>query len=109
MAGGGGGAWRPPRSCQDYWAEWTLCRSLRNLVHHYYAFGEAPACAQWKRDFANCQEWEERRSPGAQQALRDSERARLRAGRQPHAPVWTPRRRPPEDWHSPLPGEDASE
>ncbi|XP_068963388.1 synaptic plasticity regulator PANTS isoform X1 [Petaurus breviceps papuanus] len=51
--------WRPPRSCEDYWAEWKHCRTLRNLLHHYYTYGETPACAQWKRDYRHCRQWEE--------------------------------------------------
>uniref|UniRef100_A0A4X2LGL8 Synaptic plasticity regulator PANTS n=1 Tax=Vombatus ursinus TaxID=29139 RepID=A0A4X2LGL8_VOMUR len=51
--------WRPPRSCEHYWAEWKHCRTLRNFVHHYYTYGETPACDQWKRDYRHCRQWEE--------------------------------------------------
>uniref|UniRef100_A0ABI7ZZU7 Synaptic plasticity regulator PANTS n=1 Tax=Felis catus TaxID=9685 RepID=A0ABI7ZZU7_FELCA len=61
-----GGAWRPPRPCETYSAEWKLCRSARHFLHHYYVHGERPACEQWRRDLANCREWEERRSAEAQ-------------------------------------------
>ncbi|XP_045314064.1 UPF0545 protein C22orf39 homolog isoform X3 [Leopardus geoffroyi] len=64
MADGGG--WRPPRPCETYSAEWKLCRSVRHFLHHYYVHGERPACEQWRRDLANCREWEERRSAEAQ-------------------------------------------
>ncbi|XP_030875005.1 UPF0545 protein C22orf39 homolog [Leptonychotes weddellii] len=61
-----GGAWRPPRPCEAYRAEWKLCRSARHFLHHYYVHGERPACEQWRRDLASCREWEERRSAEAQ-------------------------------------------
>lgn len=57
---------QPPRPCETYSAEWKLCRSARHFLHHYYVHGERPACEQWRRDLANCREWEERRSAEAQ-------------------------------------------
>ncbi|XP_016288008.2 UPF0545 protein C22orf39 homolog isoform X2 [Monodelphis domestica] len=71
------GSWRPPRSCEDYWAEWKHCRTIRNFLHHYYTYGESPACDQWKRDYKNCQQWEESRSPDA------------KTGRQPQEGLWS--------------------
>uniref|UniRef100_A0A670ZRF9 Synaptic plasticity regulator PANTS n=1 Tax=Pseudonaja textilis TaxID=8673 RepID=A0A670ZRF9_PSETE len=53
---------QPPRACTDYWSEWKLCRSIRNLYHHYYTYGEMPSCAQWKKDYKNCKEWERTQS-----------------------------------------------
>ncbi|KAM9096088.1 UPF0545 protein C22orf39 homolog [Sarcophilus harrisii] len=99
--------WRPPRSCEHYWAEWKHCRTIRNFLHHYYTYGETPSCDQWKRDYQNCQEWEENGSPEAKQFLCKSEQARILA-KQKHAPVWTMRQSPPRDWHLPLPGEGKS-
>ncbi|XP_068963390.1 synaptic plasticity regulator PANTS isoform X2 [Petaurus breviceps papuanus] len=99
--------WRPPRSCEDYWAEWKHCRTLRNLLHHYYTYGETPACAQWKRDYRHCRQWEESGSAEAKRCLWESEQARILA-KQKHPPVWTLRQRPPTDWHLPLPGEEKS-
>ncbi|XP_056677388.1 UPF0545 protein C22orf39 homolog isoform X3 [Monodelphis domestica] len=98
---------QPPRSCEDYWAEWKHCRTIRNFLHHYYTYGESPACDQWKRDYKNCQQWEESRSPDAKQLLCQSEQARILA-KQKHPPVWTLRQNPPRDWHLPLPEEEKS-
>ncbi|XP_078083766.1 synaptic plasticity regulator PANTS isoform X2 [Mustelus asterias] len=53
-----GEIWRPPRVCDDYRSEWKHCRSLGNLFHHYYTYGELPSCQQWKKDYHNCMEWE---------------------------------------------------
>ncbi|XP_037679425.1 UPF0545 protein C22orf39 homolog [Choloepus didactylus] len=103
MADGGG--WRPPRPCEAYGAEWRLCRSARHLLHHLYAFGERPACEQWRRDLARCREWEQRRSAEARRSLCESEWARVQAAGK-HPPVWTPRQSPPAEWHHPLPQEE---
>ncbi|XP_032254473.1 UPF0545 protein C22orf39 homolog [Phoca vitulina] len=100
-----GGAWRPPRPCEAYRAEWKLCRSARHFLHHYYVHGERPACEQWRRDLASCREWEERRSAEAQRSLCESERARVQATRK-HALVWALRQSPPADWHLPLPQDE---
>uniref|UniRef100_A0A8C9D9S5 Synaptic plasticity regulator PANTS n=1 Tax=Panthera leo TaxID=9689 RepID=A0A8C9D9S5_PANLE len=95
---------QPPRPCETYSAEWKLCRSARHFLHHYYVHGERPACEQWRRDLANCREWEERRSAEAQ-SLCESERARVQAARK-HTLVWALRQSPPADWHLPLPQEE---
>ncbi|KAM4707198.1 synaptic plasticity regulator PANTS [Discoglossus pictus] len=95
------GTWRPPRSCDDYWSEWKLCKSLRNLFHNYYTYGTAPACQQWKEDHTSCREWERSRSPQAKEALQQSENIRLNE-RQNNTPVWSLRKKPPPDWYLPL-------
>ncbi|XP_020016291.1 synaptic plasticity regulator PANTS [Castor canadensis] len=102
------GSWRPPRACETYRAEWKLCSSARHFLHHYYVYGERPACEQWLRDLASCRDWEERRSAQAQQSLCESERARIQAALK-HPLVWTLRQKPPEDWHHPLPQEEKDE
>ncbi|XP_019394606.1 PREDICTED: UPF0545 protein C22orf39 homolog isoform X2 [Crocodylus porosus] len=94
-------AWRPPRACDDYWSEWKHCKGIQNLVHHYYTFGEAPSCAQWKTDYKNCREWEKSKSTQAKESLCKSERARI-LEKQKHAPVWMLRKGPPADWYLPL-------
>ncbi|XP_003225168.1 synaptic plasticity regulator PANTS [Anolis carolinensis] len=94
-------AWRPPRACDDYWSEWKQCKSILNLFHHYYTYGETPSCAQWKRDYQNCRAWEKTKSTVAKDALCNSERERI-AEKQKHAPVWTLRKSPPADWYLPL-------
>ncbi|XP_013925813.1 PREDICTED: UPF0545 protein C22orf39 homolog isoform X2 [Thamnophis sirtalis] len=92
---------RPPRACTDYWSEWKLCRSIRNLCHHYYTYGGMPSCAQWKKDYKNCKEWERTKSAVAKEQLCNSERERL-AKKEKHAPVWKMRKSPPPDWNSPI-------
>nr|XP_020661120.1 UPF0545 protein C22orf39 homolog [Pogona vitticeps] len=96
--------WRPPRACDDYWFEWKHCKSLRNRFYHYYIYGEAPSCSQWKKDYKNCQEWQKTKSAMAKDALCQSEGERM-AEKQKHAPVWSMRKSPPMDWYLPL-GED---
>ncbi|OBS63496.1 hypothetical protein A6R68_07904 [Neotoma lepida] len=98
------GSWQPPRPCEVYRAEWELCRSARHVLHHYYVHGERPDCRQWLSDLASCREWEESRSPQAQQSLCESEQARVQAA-QKHTLVWALRQRPPADWNLPLPQE----
>ncbi|KAM9219427.1 synaptic plasticity regulator PANTS [Leptosomus discolor] len=97
----GGEAWRPPRSCEDYWWEWKHCRGLRHAFHHYYAHGELPACGRWRDDYEACRAWETGRAAAAQEALCKSERARVME-KQKYAPVWMLRKSPPPDWHLPL-------
>ncbi|XP_025057337.1 UPF0545 protein C22orf39 homolog isoform X2 [Alligator sinensis] len=63
-------AWRPPRTCDDYWSEWKHCKGIQNLFHHYYTFGEAPSCAQWKTDYKDCREWEKNKSAHAKEKLK---------------------------------------
>uniref|UniRef100_A0A8D0BSD3 Synaptic plasticity regulator PANTS n=1 Tax=Salvator merianae TaxID=96440 RepID=A0A8D0BSD3_SALMN len=91
----------PPRSCDDYWFEWKHCKSIRNLFHHYYVYGERPTCQQWKTDYKNCQEWEKSKSALAKDSLCESERKRVME-KQKHEPVWKLRKSPPVDWHLPL-------
>ncbi|XP_064889154.1 synaptic plasticity regulator PANTS isoform X1 [Columba livia] len=62
----GGGSWRPPRSCEDYWWEWKHCRGLRHAFHHYYTHGELPACGRWREDYEACRAWERGRAAAAQ-------------------------------------------
>ncbi|XP_044296614.1 UPF0545 protein C22orf39 homolog isoform X2 [Varanus komodoensis] len=93
--------WRPPRVCEDYWAEWKHCRSIQNVFHNYYTYGKAPSCAQWKRDYQDCREWEKTRNAAAKDSLCSSERKRVEE-KQKHAPVWEFRKKPPLDWHLPL-------
>nr|XP_015221338.1 PREDICTED: UPF0545 protein C22orf39 homolog [Lepisosteus oculatus] len=92
---------QPPRSCADYLSEYRHCRSLMNRLHHYYTFGRAPSCQQWKTDHYSCCEWERHRGSEAKEALRDSERARVEQQRG-FVPVWELRQTPPADWHAPL-------
>ncbi|KAL4646543.1 hypothetical protein GN956_G10062 [Arapaima gigas] len=94
-------AWRPPRSCDDYWSEFKQCKSLWNYFHNYYTFGMAPACQQWKADYKACREWEKQSSAAAKELLQQSERARV-AEQSKFAPVWQLRQKPPDDWHLPL-------
>ncbi|XP_015272394.1 PREDICTED: UPF0545 protein C22orf39 homolog [Gekko japonicus] len=96
-----GATWRPPRACDDYRSEWKHCRSIRNLFHHYYTYGEAPSCAQWKRDYENCREWEKTKSSAAKDSLCKSEKERILEKRK-YDPVWTLRKSPPPDWQLPL-------
>uniref|UniRef100_A0A8C6QA58 Synaptic plasticity regulator PANTS n=1 Tax=Nannospalax galili TaxID=1026970 RepID=A0A8C6QA58_NANGA len=93
----------PPRPCEAYRAEWELCRSTWHFLHHYYVYGQRPACQQWLRDLLNCRDWEQRRSAEAQRSLCESEQARVQARK--HTLVWTLRQSPPADWHLPLPQE----
>ncbi|XP_030073290.1 synaptic plasticity regulator PANTS isoform X1 [Microcaecilia unicolor] len=97
----GAGEGEPPRACEDYWHEWKHCRSLKNLFHHYYTYGEAPSCQQWKADYSMCREWEKTRSTEAKDALRQSEKNRL-LEKQKHVSVWNIRKSPPKDWYLPL-------
>ncbi|TDH13025.1 hypothetical protein EPR50_G00052830 [Perca flavescens] len=97
----GEAAWRPPRSCDDYWSEFRHCKSLRNCFHHYYTYGTSPSCKQWKEDYHNCKEWEKHRGAEAKDALQKSERNRV-AEQRNFTPVWELRRDPPRDWHMPL-------
>ncbi|KAM6403926.1 synaptic plasticity regulator PANTS [Rhynochetos jubatus] len=97
----GGGSWRPPRLCEDYWWEWKHCRGLRHAFHHYYAHGELPVCGRWRDDYEACRAWEKGRAAAAQEALCKSERARVME-KQKHAPVWPLRKSPPPDWYLPL-------
>ncbi|KAM6298057.1 synaptic plasticity regulator PANTS [Aegotheles albertisi] len=99
MAAGEG--WRPPRTCEDYRWEWKHCRGLRHAFHHYYAHGELPACGRWREDYEACRAWESGRAAAAQEALCNSERARV-TEKQKYAPVWTLRKSPPPDWYLPL-------
>ncbi|CAM4568093.1 synaptic plasticity regulator PANTS isoform X1 [Lepidochelys kempii] len=99
-----GGAWRPPRTCEDYWSEWKHCKGIRNLFHNYYTYGEAPSCEQWKIDYGNCRKWEKSKSPDAKESLCKSERARI-LEKQKYDPVWKLRKSPPRDWYLPL-GQD---
>ncbi|XP_068767676.1 synaptic plasticity regulator PANTS isoform X3 [Struthio camelus] len=69
----GGGAWRPPRSCEDYWAEWKHCRGLRHAFHHYYAHGELPSCGQWRADYGTCRAWERGAGAAAQELFSPTE------------------------------------
>ncbi|XP_042193648.1 UPF0545 protein C22orf39 homolog [Callorhinchus milii] len=94
-------SWRPPRQCDNYQSEWRCCRSLRNLFHHYYAYGEIPSCQQWKSDYMNCVEWEKHKSQEAKKALLESERKRVKDQKR-YSPVWKLRKNPPADWHLPL-------
>ncbi|KAG7481064.1 hypothetical protein MATL_G00062640 [Megalops atlanticus] len=94
--------WRPPRSCDDYWSEFRLCKSLWNRFHHYYTFGKTPTCQQWKDDYYTCREWEKSHSTETKESLQQSERARV-AEQRKFSPVWELRTKPPEDWHLPLP------
>ncbi|KAM4856153.1 synaptic plasticity regulator PANTS [Callospermophilus lateralis] len=96
-----GNNWMPPRPCEAYQAEWKLCRSARNFLHHYYVHGELPTCDQWLRDLTSCRDWEERHSTEAQRSLCESERARVQAA-QKNTLVWALRQSPPADWHLPL-------
>ncbi|CAL1614933.1 unnamed protein product [Knipowitschia caucasica] len=93
--------WRAPRACEDYWSEFSHCRSLMNRFHHYYTFGESPSCQQWKEDYANCKQWENSKDSRAKEALQTSERRRV-AEQQMFTPVWQLRKEPPQDWHLPL-------
>ncbi|XP_051888266.1 UPF0545 protein C22orf39 homolog [Pristis pectinata] len=93
--------WRPPRMCDDYWSEWKHCRSVGNLFHHYYAYGEFPSCKQWKTDYKNCREWEKHKSGETKKALRESEKKRLEEQKR-HLLVWELRKNPPAEWHLPL-------
>ncbi|XP_061865546.1 UPF0545 protein C22orf39 homolog isoform X2 [Colius striatus] len=97
----GGGSWRPPRSCEDYWWEWKHCRGLQHAFHHYYTYGELPACDRWRDDYEACRAWERGCAAAAQEALCKSERARVME-KQKYAPVWTFRKSPPPDWYLPL-------
>ncbi|MED6250741.1 hypothetical protein ATANTOWER_007551 [Ataeniobius toweri] len=94
-------SWRPPRACEDYLSEFQHCKSLFNRFHHYYAYGTAASCQQWKVDYNNCREWENHRLTEAKDALRKSERSRL-AEQRNFTPVWKLRQEPPSDWHRPL-------
>ncbi|CAI5797359.1 Chromosome 22 open reading frame 39 [Podarcis lilfordi] len=93
--------WRPPRACNDYWSEWKHCKSIPNLFHYYYTYGEAPSCKQWKRDYENCKAWEKTRSSEAKDSLCKSERERVME-KQKYAPVWSLRKGPPVSWYLPL-------
>ncbi|GCB74289.1 synaptic plasticity regulator PANTS [Scyliorhinus torazame] len=95
------GSWRPPRVCDDYRSEWKHCRSLGNLFHHYYTYGELPSCKQWKKDYKSCMEWEKLKSNEAKKALCESEKKRLEE-QQRHLPIWERRTNPPTEWHLPL-------
>ncbi|CAM9540011.1 unnamed protein product [Bubo scandiacus] len=115
----GGGAWRPPRSCEDYWWEWKHCRGLRHAFHHYYAHGELPACrplAGRLRGLRALGEGPRRRRAGTARAPRLPP-SRLGSERQPERrslsrPVpcglseisssVTLRKSPPPDWYIPL-------
>ncbi|XP_038008250.1 UPF0545 protein C22orf39 homolog isoform X1 [Motacilla alba alba] len=92
---------QPPRSCEDYWGEWKHCRGLRHAFHHYYAHGELPECGRWREDYEACRAWERDRAAAAQEALCQSERARVME-KQKYAPVWKLRKSPPPDWYLPL-------
>ncbi|XP_033946251.1 synaptic plasticity regulator PANTS [Pseudochaenichthys georgianus] len=94
-------AWRPPRACDNYWEEFKHCVSWSNGFHHYYTYGTVPSCQQWKNDYNDCREWEERRSSEAKEALLKSERDRV-AEQGNFTPVWELRKVPPGDWHLPL-------
>ncbi|XP_005990249.1 synaptic plasticity regulator PANTS isoform X2 [Latimeria chalumnae] len=93
--------WRPPRACDDYWSEWKHCKSLRNRFHHYYVYGDAPSCQQWKTDYSNCREWESRTNPEAKEALRESEKQKV-VGQKKYSPIWKLRKSPPAEWYLPL-------
>ncbi|KAK7934438.1 hypothetical protein WMY93_005334 [Mugilogobius chulae] len=93
--------WRPPRSCEDYWSEFKLCTSLWNRFHHYYTYGAAPSCQQWREDYNTCREWERNKDTKAKEELQKSERNRV-AEQQKFTPVWELRKEPPKDWHMPL-------
>ncbi|XP_072101554.1 synaptic plasticity regulator PANTS isoform X1 [Mobula birostris] len=92
---------KPPRMCDDYWSEWKHCRSVRNLFHHYYTYGEYPSCKQWKIDYNNCREWEKRKSEESKKALCESEKKRLEEQKR-HLPIWEMRKNPPAEWYLPL-------
>ncbi|XP_005794906.1 UPF0545 protein C22orf39 homolog [Xiphophorus maculatus] len=94
-------AWRPPRACEDYLSEFRHCKSFRNRFHHYYTYGTAPSCQQWKADYHNCSEWERHKLTEAKDALQKSERRRLEEQKN-FTPVWKLRQAPPGDWHRPL-------
>ncbi|KAJ4942605.1 hypothetical protein JOQ06_012459 [Pogonophryne albipinna] len=91
----------PPRACDNYWEEFKHCVSWSNGFHHYYTYGTVPSCQQWKNDYNDCREWEERRSAEAKEALLKSERDRV-AEQGNFTPVWELRKVPPGDWHLPL-------
>ncbi|XP_056141578.1 UPF0545 protein C22orf39 homolog [Lampris incognitus] len=101
MEASGEARWRSPRSCDDYWSEFTHCRSLWNRFHYYYTYGASPTCQQWKQDYSSCREWEKHRSTEAKEALKNSERKRVEQQKK-FIPVWELRRDPPRDWHMPL-------
>ncbi|KAM8961523.1 synaptic plasticity regulator PANTS [Pelodytes ibericus] len=93
--------WRPPRDCNDYWAEWKHCKSLRNRFHNYYTYGTPPMCEEWKTGYIACNEWQNTRSSEAKETLQQFEKSMMQE-KHKHSPVWTLRKKPPPDWHLPL-------
>lgn len=48
-----------------YKAEYDDCTSIRARFNQYFIFGEMLDCNQWKIDYSNCYDWQEKKSKKA--------------------------------------------
>ncbi|KYN14130.1 UPF0545 protein C22orf39 like protein [Trachymyrmex cornetzi] len=93
------------RPCMVYKDEYDDCSSIKARFHQYFIFGETVNCKQWKTDYNNCYQWEKHKSEEAYDALIKSEKQRRFNRLHAHYQndVWEKRKKPPENWNTPLP------
>ncbi|XP_018057048.1 PREDICTED: UPF0545 protein C22orf39 homolog isoform X2 [Atta colombica] len=93
------------RPCMIYKDEYDDCSSIKARFHQYFIFGETIDCNQWKIDYRNCYQWEKHKSEEAYDALIKSEKQRRYNRLHAHYQndVWERRKKPPENWNTPLP------
>ena len=78
---------------------------MKARFHQYFIFGESQDCTRWKKDYKNCQLWEDKQDlKAATEVIKSEERRRLARLKDHYGnTVWTKREKPPEDWNAPLP------
>ncbi|KAG5322425.1 CV039 protein, partial [Pseudoatta argentina] len=93
------------RPCMVYKDEYDDCSSIKARFHQYFIFGETVNCYQWKTDYHNCYQWKKNKSEEAYDALIKSEKQRRYNRLHAHYQndVWEKRKKPPENWNTPLP------
>ncbi|CAK9820441.1 UPF0545 protein C22orf39 homolog [Anthophora plagiata] len=93
------------RPCLIYKEEYRDCKSIRARFHQYFVFGKTIDCNQWKTDYNNCQQWNNKKSKEAYDKLIESEKKRRLERLKGHYGnnVWQKRDKPPENWNAPLP------